>query len=118
MNYKRNQPIYFQKEPASFHSAPNATFVRDMGEVNGEPVCEIERDGALWIVRYSEIRSEQEYLDELREEWTQAIEAAKKAILPKTTKVAIAAKLGISTATLRKRMRFVEESPTPPEKEA
>lgn len=108
MNYKRNQPIYFQKEPTSFHSAPNATFVRDMGAVHGEPVCEIERDGALWIVRYSEIKSQEEFLAALKEEWIEKIETAKKAVLPKTTKVAIANKLGICTATLRKRMRFVE----------
>lgn len=79
--------------------------------VNFEPVCEIERENALWIVRYSEIKSQKEFLNELKLTWIEKIEQAKKS-LPlgiKITKTAISAKLGISTSTLRKRMKFLEE---------
>ncbi len=109
MNYTKNQPLFFQKKPTEYHSAPNATFLRDMGLLNFEPVCEIERDGQPWIVRYSEIKSQEEYQKATREKWVEQIEAAKTAVLPKTTKTAIADKLGISTSTLRKRMKFIEE---------
>ncbi len=109
MNYARNQPLFFQKEPTEYHSAPNATFLRDLGVVDFEPVCEIERDGQPWIVRYAEIKSQEEYQKATREKWVEQIEAAKTAALPKTTKIAIAAKLGISPSTLRKRLKFIEE---------
>lgn len=110
MNYKRNEPIYFQKEEKDFHSTPNATFVRDLGLVNLDPVCEIEREGTLWIVRYSEIKSQKEWLKHLKFEWTAKINRAVDSIPgDKKTKAAIAAKLRISTATLRKRMKFLEE---------
>jgi len=112
MNYTRNQPIFFQKEPTEYHSAPNAVFVRDLGMLNFEQVCEIERDGTLWIVRQSEIMSQEEYQKATRERWSEEVQAARDFLdktKTKTTKVAIAAKLGISTSTLRKRLKFIEE---------
>lgn len=106
--YKRNEPLFFKEKPSCDHPIADAEFIRDMGICQGEPVCEIRWKGSLWIVRYSEVKTKEVAIAELREKWTGEIETAKKSVLPKTTKVAIAAALGISTATLRKRMKFLE----------
>jgi len=111
MNYTRNQPIFFQKEPTQYRSAPNAVFVRDLGMLNFEEVCEIEltKENTLWIVRYSEIMSQEEYQKVTRMRWHQEIQMATEASKPKPTKKAIAEKLGISVSTLRKREQFIAE---------
>ena len=109
---KKNQPLFFKKKPNAdqYNGQPNATFLRDLGMINFEPVCEIEIEGAPWIVRYSEIESQESAAERMRLEWSQKISMAKTQISgDKKTKVAIAAVLGISTATLRKRMKWLEE---------
>jgi len=109
---KKNQPLFFKKKPNAdqYNGQPNATFLRDLGMINFEPVCEIEIEGAPWIVRYSEIESQEEAAGRMRLDWTAKIEAAKKEISgDKKPKWKIAAVLGISTATLRKRMKWLEE---------
>jgi len=109
---KKNQPLFFKKKPNAdqYNGQPNAIFLRDLGTVNFEPVCMIEVEGAPWIVRYSEIESQESAAERMRLEWSQKISMAKEQISgDKKTKVAIAAVLGISTATLRKRMKWLEE---------
>lgn len=113
---QKNQPLFFKKRLSAdqYNGTPNATFLRDMGMINSEPVCEIEIEGAPWIVRYSEIETQEEAAARMKLDWTAKIEAAKKEISgDKKTKAAIAAALGISTTTLRKRMKWLEEV-TPP----
>lgn len=116
MKYQRNTPLFFKKQPSSPNAPSNATFLSDKGEVHGERVCEIQYLDYPWIVRYSEVMTRTECHDFLREKWTKEIEDAKKAILPKTTKVALAEVMKISPATLRKRMKFLDEAAiTPPQ---
>ena len=45
---KKNQPLFFKKKPNAdqYNGQPNATFLRDLGMINFEPVCEIEIEGA------------------------------------------------------------------------
>jgi len=109
---KKNQPLFFKKKPNAdqYNGQPNATFLRDLGMINFEPVCEIEIEGAPWIVRYSEIESQEEAAARMKAEWADKIKAASLQVSgDKKTKVAIASALGISTATLRKRMKWLEE---------
>jgi len=105
---KRNDPVFFKKQITTLNSQPNATFLRDLGEVKGEAVCEIYYMGAPWIVRVSEIRTKDEAMTEARYELNEKIQAAREAVLPKKTKTAIAGKLGICVRTLNKWVEFVE----------
>jgi len=107
---KRNQPIFFKKKLSAdfYNGAPNATFVRDLGVVDFDPVCEIDVEGHKWIVRYSEIETQEEAVVRMKDEWMQKIGIAKMGIKSeKKTKTAIAAVLDISTQTLRKRMKWL-----------
>lgn len=62
MSFLPNQPVFFQKLPATEKTPPNAEFKRYMGDVAGEPVVEISKSDGKWIVRASEVLSVEEAL--------------------------------------------------------
>lgn len=105
---KKNTPVFFKKVPKRLDCEANAEYLRDLGTVGGEEVCEIARwpDMERWIVKRSEIKDERAALDEIVQNWEDEIVAAKER---NQTKAAWAAKIGISPGTLRRRLRLIKE---------
>jgi hypothetical protein len=101
--YKKGQPVWFKRKPRGAGVFPDSEFVRDMGMVQEEPVCEIIYRRNTWIVRYSEIKAGlSDYAKQLKEE------IDSKTLLGQFKKD-LAAALGISPATLNKRLKFIAE---------
>jgi hypothetical protein len=105
----RNTPVWFKRKPRNVDSTPNAYFCRNMGQLNGQNVCEIGKHGKeKWIVRDSEIMVHQEALNNAAAEYQSQIMDAKSKLQAKPFKKNIAAALGISVSTLRTRLKLIE----------
>ena len=97
--------IWFKKLPQTEDSKTNAYFLRDLGVLNGEPVCEILYCGEKWIVRVSETLTQEQGLAEAARRIKATIDKHRE---PVQTKEALSRKCGISTGTLRKRLLFIQ----------
>lgn len=110
----RCDPIFFKKKPTFSTLTGDGKFLRDVGVVQGQDVCEIEYHDQKWLVRRSEIKDEKTAHEELANEIHAAIEVATALAIEKhgkPFKVRIAALMQprISPKTLNKRMEFVKE---------
>lgn len=102
---KRGQKVLFQKEVTGADIKPNATFLRDMGKLpSGESVVEILTAGENWLVRDSEVFTEEQILVGWRSE------IVKLKPLHKTKK-SLAEALKISTRVLNRRIQLSEGVP-------
>jgi len=104
----RNTPVWFKRKPRNVDSTPNAYFCRNMGQLNGEDVCEIGKQGKeKWIVRDSEIKEHHAACICAAAEYQSEIEVAKSKLKSKPYKTNIAATLQISTQTLNRRLELI-----------
>src|SRR5690348_3312622 len=96
-HYNRGQSVWLKRRPLNEAAMPDAEFVRPMGVLNGQPVCEITYRGKPWTVRYSEISGDsEEFARKLKEQ------IDSKTLLGQYKKD-LALALGISTSTLNRR---------------
>ncbi len=99
MKFKKDQGVFFKKVPSTPRAPTNAIVKRDMGELNGVSVIEIETAGNRWIVTEAECLSVGDAFAK-RAEWLSGrIEPLKKDF---PVKKDLAKALGICTGTLRK----------------
>lgn len=102
MILNRNDPVYFKILPITEDRKTNAVFLRELGDCNGEPCCEILYRQERWIVRNSEVLSIGVAMQKAAEKCRDEINATGK-----TKFVEIAKALGICTGTLRKRRKLI-----------
>lgn len=101
---KLNDKIRFKKGQTD----KPATFIRRIGELNGEEVVAIRIDGAEWIVRRTEIEDAKDQATREKQE----VEAVVSALIPlhkKVFKTTIAEAMGISVYVLNSRIDGIKE---------
>ena len=102
---ERNTPIFFKKLPQTEETKTNAVYIRSLGQLNGEEICEIKYLQELWKVAESEVLTER--MGRLRR--AQQIDGEISAVRTDGMKnKQLADALKISTSTLKKRLEFCQ----------
>lgn len=96
-------PVFFRKEAVTEETKPNALYCRPMGIVAGEECCEIEYHQEKWIVRQSEALTVHQALQKQAEKYRAEIGQRNG-----ESKLETAKRLGISTSTLSKRLKLIQ----------
>lgn len=100
----KNAAVFFKKKVQTEDTLPDAKYIRFMGQLpNGEAHC-IEWHGEEWIVGRDQFRTYDEALSDAAIRHKKEIEAARLQNPSEPHKA-----MGISVATLRKRMKFVQQ---------
>lgn len=100
----KNAAVFFIKKVQTEDTLPDAKYIRFMGQLpNGEAHC-IEWQGEEWIVGRDQFRTLDEALSDAAIRHKKEIEEAR---LKNPTEPHKA--MGISVATLRKRMKFIQQ---------
>lgn len=98
---KRNDELLFRINPKGAAIKSDSHFLRDMGIVAGEMVCEISYQDKPWLVSYNDIKTP----EQVKQGWRNEIVKLKP--LHKTKK-ALAAALNIDVRILNKRIALCD----------